>query len=67
MRPAIGFDRDIKLEWLDAVATQVAASRTTQEVRASIHKMLDSLLASGIRPVTSVVVWPLVLSCCSSL
>jgi hypothetical protein len=47
MRPAIGFDRDIKLEWLDAVATQVAAGRTTQEVRASIHKMLGRLLASG--------------------
>jgi len=47
MRLAIGFDRDIKLEWLDAVATQVAAGRTTQEVRASIHKMLGRLLASG--------------------
>lgn len=47
MRPAIGFDRDIKLEWLDAVATQVAAGRTTPEVRASIHKMLGGLLASG--------------------
>ncbi len=47
MRLAIGFDRDIKLEWLDAVATQVAAGRTTQEVRASIHNMLGGLLASG--------------------
>lgn len=45
--PAIGFDRDIKLEWLDAVATQVAAGRTTPEVRASIHKMVGGVLASG--------------------
>jgi hypothetical protein len=47
MRPAIGFDRDIKLEWLDTVAMQVAAGRTTPEVRASIHKLLGRLLASG--------------------
>lgn len=47
MRPAIGFDRDIKLEWLDAVATQVSAGRSTPEVRASIHKMLRGELASG--------------------
>ena len=47
MRPSIGFDRDIKLEWLDAVATQVSAGRSTQEVRASIHKMLGGVLASG--------------------
>jgi hypothetical protein len=47
MRPPIGFDRDIKLEWLDAVATQVSASRSTEEVRQSIHKMLTGVLASG--------------------
>ena len=47
MRPPIGFDRDIKLEWLDAVATQVSAGQTTGEVRQSIHKMLTGVLASG--------------------
>lgn len=47
MRPLIGFDRDIKLEWLDAVATQVSESRTTAEVRESIHTMLGSVLANG--------------------
>ena len=47
MRPSIGFDRDIKLEWLDAVVTQVSAGRTTQEVRAYIHKMLGGVLAGG--------------------
>jgi hypothetical protein len=47
MRPSIGFDRDIKLEWLDAVATQVAAGHTTSEVRTSIHRMLGGILASG--------------------
>ncbi len=47
MRPLIGFDRDIKLEWLDAVATQVSAGRGTREIRASIHKMLGGVLATG--------------------
>lgn len=47
MRQSIGFDRDIKLEWLDAVATQVSAGRSTQEVRKAIHKMLGGVLASG--------------------
>lgn len=47
MRPSIGFDRDIKLEWLDAVATQVAAGHTTSEVRSSIHSMLGGILARG--------------------
>lgn len=47
MRQTIGFDRDIKLEWLDAVATQVAAGRSTQEVRKLIHKMLAGVLSSG--------------------
>ena len=47
MRRSIGFDRDIRLEWLDAVATQVAAGLNTQEVRAHIHKMLGGVLASG--------------------
>jgi hypothetical protein len=47
MRPSIGFDRDIKLEWLDAVATQVSAGHATDEVRASIHRMLSGVLASG--------------------
>ena len=28
MRPSIGFDRDIKMEWLDAVATQVGPTAT---------------------------------------
>ncbi len=47
MTLSIGFDRDIKLEWLDAVATQVSAGRSTQEVRTSIHSMLGGVLASG--------------------
>ncbi len=47
MSPSIGFDRDIKLEWLDAVATLVAAGCNTKEVRASIHKMLGGVSASG--------------------
>jgi hypothetical protein len=47
MSQTIGFDRDIKLEWLDAVATQVAAGRSTQEVRKVIHKMLGGVLSSG--------------------
>ncbi len=47
MRPSIGFDRDIKLEWLDAVATQVSAGRSTREVRASIRQMLGGVLAGG--------------------
>ena len=47
MRPSIGFDRDIKLEWLDTVATQVSAGRSTQEVRDSIHKMLGGAPANG--------------------
>jgi hypothetical protein len=47
MRPSIGFDRDIKLEWLDTVATRVSAGHPTQEVRAHIHKMLGKELASG--------------------
>ena len=47
MKPSIGFDRDIKLEWLDAVATQVAAGRSTRDVRASIHQMLGGVSASG--------------------
>ncbi len=47
MRQPIGFDRDIKLEWMDAVATQVAAGRTTQEVRKSIHKMVGGVRATG--------------------
>ena len=48
MRPSIGFDRDIKLEWLDAVATQVSAGRSTQQVRTSIHEMLGGVSASGM-------------------
>ena len=47
MRPSIGFDRDIKLEWLDAVATQVSAGQSKQEVRAFIHKMLGEVLAGA--------------------
>lgn len=47
MRPSIGFDRDIRLEWLDAVATQVHAGHGTEQVRAFIHNMLTGVLASG--------------------
>jgi hypothetical protein len=47
MRPAIGFDRDIKLEWLDATATQVAAGKNSNEVRTAVHKVLSPVLSSG--------------------
>jgi hypothetical protein len=47
MRPSIGFDRDIRLEWLDAVATQVHAGHGTEEVRGFIRNMLTGVLASG--------------------
>src|SRR5262245_22000583 len=64
MRSPIGFDRDIRLEWLDAVATQVCAGRSTEEVRQSIHKMLAGVLAisksgSALKKTTTVLlrVW----------
>src|SRR5262245_44051448 len=47
MTPQIGFDRDIKLEWLDTVATQVSSGMTPEEVRTAIHKMLAPALSSG--------------------
>lgn len=48
MRQSIGFDRDIKLDWLDMVATQVSLGRTNQEVRESIHKMLEETTPDGM-------------------
>lgn len=43
----IGFDRQINLEWLDAVAAQVAAGATPAQVRQFIHHLLDGVLANG--------------------
>ncbi len=48
-RQGIGIDRRLDLEWLDAVAGQVAARAPDPEVRAFLFRLLDGVLAGGDR------------------
>ncbi|MBA2244942.1 MAG: hypothetical protein H0W11_08290 [Gemmatimonadetes bacterium] len=43
--PRIGFDRTIRLAWLDATAEMVASGRSEAEVRASLNEMLKEAIA----------------------
>ena len=44
-RKQIGFDRKLKLEWLDATAAQVARGVTGRELKAFLWKFLDGVVA----------------------
>ena len=44
-RPAIGFDRKIDIEWLDAVAGRVASGQTPDEIRRFAWSLLDGAVA----------------------
>ena len=44
-RPTIGFDRKIDIEWLDAVAGQVAAGQTVDLIRKFMWSFLDGAVA----------------------
>lgn len=48
-RSAVGFDRRIDLEWLDAAAGKVAAGAGPREVRAYLHELLDGVVAGDKR------------------
>jgi len=51
----IGFDRDIKLEWLDSVANQVAMGQPVEGVRKHIHELLGKTLARAALTKTTTV------------
>ena len=44
---AIGFDRHINVEWLDATAAMVGTGAGTKEVQEQLRKRLEGVLASG--------------------
>ena len=48
-RSAIGFDRRIDLEWLDATAGKVAAGAEPDEVREYLHGLLDGVVSGDKR------------------
>lgn len=48
-RRSIGIDRRLDLEWLDAVAEQVAAGAEAPAVRTVIFELLDGVIAGGGR------------------
>ena len=43
--PAIGFDRKIDIEWLDAVAGRIAAGQTPDEIRRFVWSLLEGAVA----------------------
>ena len=45
----IGIDRRLDIEWLDAVAGQVAAGASESEIRAFLFRLLDGVVAGGNR------------------
>jgi hypothetical protein len=47
-RAAIGFDRRIDLEWLDAAAAQAATGASGTELRAYLGNLLDDLVSGDI-------------------
>lgn len=51
-RSRIGFDRRINLEWLDAIATRVAADASPGEVRAHVWSLLAGVV-TGEKPNTA--------------
>ncbi len=46
-RRSIGIDRRVDLEWLDAVAGQVAAGAEERAIREAIFKLLDGVVIGG--------------------
>ncbi len=48
-RSAIGFDRRIDIEWVDAAAGKVASGSSEQEVREYLWKMLDGVVSGEKR------------------
>ena len=49
----IGIDRRLDIEWLDAVAGQVAAGASEPEIRSFLFRLLDGVVAGGKRPGTA--------------
>ncbi len=49
----IGLDRRLDLEWLDAVAAQVAAGHDVAATRAKLFEVLDGKVAGGSKPGTA--------------
>lgn len=47
--PAIGIDRRLDLEWLDAVAARVAAGDSEAELRDFLFQLLDGVVAGGTK------------------
>ncbi len=45
----IGIDRRLDIEWLDAVAGQVAAGASEPEIRSFLFRLLDGVVAGGNR------------------
>ena len=48
-RQGIGIDRRLDIEWLDAVAGQVAAGASGPEIRSFLFRLLDGVVAGGNR------------------
>jgi len=46
---SIGIDRRLDIEWLDAVAGQVAAGASEPEIRSFLFRLLDGVVAGGNR------------------
>lgn len=48
-RQSIGFDRRVDIEWLDAVAQQVAVGMKRRELRAFAFDLMDGVVAGGTK------------------